>query len=72
MRRSPQVRVTLSDNLLIHLRKTAQEQHVPLRWLVAGLVCDTLDVIRNKGYNSRMMTYATLESDRREFLASPG
>ena len=29
------------------------------------------DVIRNKGYNSRMMTYATLQSDRREFLVSP-
>ena len=43
MKRSPQVRVTLSDDLLIHLRKTAQEQHVSLRWLVAGLVCDTLE-----------------------------
>ncbi len=43
MKRSPQVQVTLSDDLLIHLRKTAQEQHVPLRWLVAGLVCDTLE-----------------------------
>jgi len=43
MKRSPQVRVTLSDDLLIHLRKTAHEQHVPLRWLVAGLVCDTLE-----------------------------
>ena len=43
MKRSPQVRVTLSDDLLIHLRKTAQVQHVPLRWLVAGLVCDTLE-----------------------------
>lgn len=43
MKRSPQVRVTLSDDLLNHLRKTAQEQHVPLRWLVAGLVCDTLE-----------------------------
>ena len=31
-----------------------------------------LDVIRNKGYNSRMMTYATLQSDRREFLALTG
>jgi len=37
------VRVTLSDDLLIHLRKTAQAQHVPIRWLVAGLVCDTLE-----------------------------
>ena len=32
----------------------------------------TIDVIRNKGYNSRMMTYATLQSDRREFLALTG
>jgi hypothetical protein len=38
----PQVRVTLSDDLLNHLRRTAQEKHVPLRWLVAGLVCDTM------------------------------
>jgi len=42
MNRSPQVQVTLSDDLLIHLRKTTQAQHVPLRWLVAGLVCDTM------------------------------
>ena len=38
----PQVRVTLSDDLLNHLRQTAQAKHVPLRWLVAGLVCDTM------------------------------
>ncbi len=38
----PQVRVTLSDELLRHLRQTAQQKHVPLRWLVAGLVCDTM------------------------------
>ncbi len=43
MNRSPQVRVTLSDDLLIHLRKTAQAQQVSIRWLVAGLVCDTLE-----------------------------
>jgi hypothetical protein len=36
------VRVTLSDDLLSHLRQTAQQKHVPLRWLVAGLVCDTM------------------------------
>jgi hypothetical protein len=39
----PQVQVTLSNDLLNHLRQTAQEKHVPLRWLVAGLVCDTLE-----------------------------
>jgi len=43
MTRSPQVGVILSDDLLNHLRKTAQAQHVCLRWLVAGLVCDTLE-----------------------------
>ena len=39
----PQVRVTLSDDLLNHLRRVAQEKHVPLRWLVAGLVYDTFE-----------------------------
>ena len=37
----PQVRVALSDDLLNHLRRVAQQEHVPLRWLVAGLVYDT-------------------------------
>ena len=40
---SPQVRVTLSDDLLNHLRRMAQSKHVPLRWLVAGLICDTFE-----------------------------
>jgi hypothetical protein len=39
----PQIRVTLSNDLLEHLRREAIERHVPLRWLVAGLVCDTLE-----------------------------
>jgi hypothetical protein len=39
----PEILVVLSDDLLSHLRRVAQEQHVPLRWLVAGLVCDTLE-----------------------------
>jgi hypothetical protein len=38
---NPDILVVLSDDLLSHLRRVAQEQHVPLRWLVAGLVCDT-------------------------------
>ena len=40
---SPSIQVVLSDDLLSHLRKVAQEKHVPLRWLVAGLICDTLE-----------------------------
>ena len=40
---SPQVRVTLTDDLLNHLRKMVRSKHVPLRWLVVGLVCDTFE-----------------------------
>lgn len=43
MERSVQFLVTLSDDLLHHLQRTARETHVPLCWLVAGLVCDTLE-----------------------------
>jgi hypothetical protein len=38
---NPSILVVLPDDLLSHLRRVAQEKHVPLRWLVAGLVgCD--------------------------------
>jgi hypothetical protein len=40
---NPNILVVLSDDLLSHLRKLAQQKHVPLRWLVAGLVCDTFE-----------------------------
>ena len=40
---SPQLEVILSEDLLNHLRIVAQEQHIPLHWLVAGLVCDTFE-----------------------------
>ena len=46
MNATSQVMVTLSADLLKQLRKEAREQHVPLRWLVAGLVCDTLETGR--------------------------
>jgi hypothetical protein len=35
------ISVTLSDDLLDHLRIQSQQLHVPLKWLVAGLVLDT-------------------------------
>ena len=38
-----EVFVTLSADLLDRLRKVAQKEHMPLRWLVAGLICDTVD-----------------------------
>jgi len=40
---NPKITVVLSDDLLCHLRRVAQEQHVSLQWLVAGLVCDTFE-----------------------------
>jgi len=43
MNANPNIHVVLSDDLLSHLRKLAQELHIPLRWLVAGLICDTLE-----------------------------
>jgi hypothetical protein len=39
----PKIDVVLSDDLLCHLRRVAQERQIPLRWLVAGLVCDTFE-----------------------------
>ena len=39
----PDVAVTLSDELLDHLRRLVADLGVPLEWLVAGLVCDTLE-----------------------------
>ena len=62
MKRSPQVRVTLSDDLLIHLRKTAQVQHVSLRWLVAGLVCDTLEA---RTEHHEEVTFSSRDDNRR-------
>jgi hypothetical protein len=37
-----------------------------------GDLDELIDIIRNKGYNSRMITYSALQSDRREFLALTG
>ena len=39
---STTISVTLSDDLLDHLRQRAHSEQVPLHWLVAGLVCDTI------------------------------
>ena len=43
MEANPKITVVLSDDLLCNLRRVAQKDHIPLRWLVAGLLCDTLD-----------------------------
>lgn len=43
MKTSPEIAVTLSDELLESLRAQAEMLKVPLKWLVAGLVCDTIE-----------------------------
>jgi hypothetical protein len=41
MRNNSEISVTLSGELINHLRSQAQQLHVPLKWLVASLVVDT-------------------------------
>lgn len=39
----PEIAVTLPAELWDRLRREAARLDVPLEWLVAGLVCDTLE-----------------------------
>ena len=43
MKTSREIAVTLSDELLESLRAEARELKIPLQWLVASLVCDTIE-----------------------------
>jgi hypothetical protein len=40
-----EVAVMLSDQLIDHLYHLSHEADIPLRWLVAGLVCDTMETL---------------------------
>ncbi len=39
----PEIVVTLSDELLDVLQAQARVLRVPLRWMVASLICDTIE-----------------------------
>jgi hypothetical protein len=43
MQNQSEIRVTLSDELLDVLQAQARTLRVPLRWIIASLVCDTMD-----------------------------
>jgi hypothetical protein len=43
MQRNSEIRVTLSDELLDVLQAQARALRVPLRWVIASLVCDTIE-----------------------------
>jgi hypothetical protein len=47
MRPSSEVSVSISGKLLSRLRVRAAELEVPVKWLVVGLVCDTVEHMAN-------------------------
>jgi hypothetical protein len=51
------ISVTLSDDLLDHLRLQSQQLHVPLKWLVAGLVLDTSDSAGPTATNDNRLSF---------------
>jgi hypothetical protein len=45
MKTNPEILVTLSDELFDRLRAQARELHVSMKYLVASLVCDTMEFV---------------------------
>ncbi len=45
MKTDPEIRVTLSDELLDRLRSQARELQVSIKYLVASLICDTMESV---------------------------
>ena len=54
MHSTSQVFVTLSPDLLRHLRELARTQDVPIQLIVAGLICDTIDTGRESAKNAAL------------------
>ena len=52
MHSTSQVFVTLSPDLLRHLCELARTQDVPIQWIVAGLICDTIDTSPESAKNA--------------------
>jgi hypothetical protein len=45
MKAKPEILVTLSDELFDRLRAQSRELHVSMKYLVASLVCDTMEPV---------------------------
>jgi hypothetical protein len=56
MHSTSQVFVTLSPNLLRHLCELARTQDVPIQWIVAGLICDTIDTSPASAKNAALLS----------------
>ena len=52
MHAASEVFVTLSTDLLRHMCKLAQTLDVPIQWIVAGLVCDTIETNSERSTNA--------------------
>jgi hypothetical protein len=59
MRSDREIVVTLSDELLGHLRGLAAVLEVPFDWLVAGIICDTLERASQNVHFSARQALAT-------------
>ena len=60
MRSDREIVVTLSDELLGHLRGLAGVLEVPFEWLVAGIICDTIERASQNVQISARQALATL------------
>ncbi len=56
MRKQSEVRVTLSDELLDVLQAQARILRVPLRWMIASLVCDTIETVNGAEQTAMALT----------------
>jgi predicted urease superfamily metal-dependent hydrolase len=56
MRATSQVFVTLSTDLLRHMCELARTLDVPIQWIVAGLVCDTIDTSSEPAKNAALLS----------------
>jgi hypothetical protein len=64
MRPSSEVPVSISGKLLSRLRVRAAELEVPVKWLVVGLVCDSVEHMAH-GCVARRVADSSLTRPRR-------
>ena len=56
MSKNSEIRVTLSDELLDQLQAQARVLRVPLRWVIASLVCDTMETTESRELLTRCVS----------------
>jgi hypothetical protein len=65
-----EVAVILTDELIDHLYRLSYEADIPLRWLVAGIICDTMETAAAGHQSSRPITSMRAAGYAGVFLAS--